>query len=61
MTGVIVELAAGLGMDSVAEGVEAVEPVRALVELGATHLQGFGIARPMTGAAATAWFAERAR
>ncbi|MEI4281029.1 putative bifunctional diguanylate cyclase/phosphodiesterase [Klenkia terrae] len=61
ITGAIVALAAGLGLDSVAEGVEDVAQVRALVELGATHLQGFGIARPMTGAAATAWFAERAR
>ena len=61
ITGAIVALAAGLGLDSVAEGVEDVAQVRALVELGATHLQGFGIARPMSGAAATAWFAERAR
>jgi EAL domain-containing protein (putative c-di-GMP-specific phosphodiesterase class I) len=61
ITGAIVALAVGLGLDSVAEGVEDVEQMRALAELGATHLQGYGIARPMSGAAATAWFAERAR
>jgi diguanylate cyclase (GGDEF)-like protein/PAS domain S-box-containing protein len=61
ITGAVVALATGLGLSSVAEGVETVDQARALTELGATHLQGYGIARPMDAAAATAWFAERAR
>ncbi len=61
ITGAVVALATGLGLSSVAEGVETVDQARALAELGATHLQGYGIARPMDAAAATAWFAERAR
>ncbi|WP_157498891.1 bifunctional diguanylate cyclase/phosphodiesterase [Geodermatophilus sp. Leaf369] len=61
ITRAVVALAAGLGLDSVAEGVETEEQARMLTELGATHLQGYGIARPMDGDSTTAWFAERAR
>ncbi|MEI4274142.1 EAL domain-containing protein [Klenkia sp. LSe6-5] len=61
ITGAVVALATGLGLSSVAEGVETAEQAATLAELGATHLQGFGIAKPMDGAATAAWFAERAR
>jgi len=61
ITRAVVALAAGLGLSSVAEGVETDEQARELRELGVTHLQGYGVARPMDGAACGAWFAERAR
>ena len=60
ITRAVVALAAGLGLSSVAEGVETEEQAQVLRELGVTHLQGYGVARPMPGAACAAWFAERA-
>ncbi len=59
ITSAVVALAASLGLESVAEGVETEEQARALARLGATHLQGYGIARPMSGSAAADWFAAR--
>jgi EAL domain-containing protein (putative c-di-GMP-specific phosphodiesterase class I) len=41
----------------VAEGVETLEQAEELARLGATYLQGFSLAEPMTGGHAAAWFA----
>jgi diguanylate cyclase (GGDEF)-like protein len=43
----IVALIASLGLDSIAEGVETAEQLRALVGMGCTHAQGYHLARPM--------------
>ena len=43
----IVALIASLGLDSIAEGVETLEQLRALVAMGCTHAQGYHLARPM--------------
>jgi diguanylate cyclase (GGDEF)-like protein/PAS domain S-box-containing protein len=56
----VVALAANLKLSTVAEGVETDDQVRALAGLGATYLQGFGLAEPMTGDATAGWFAQRA-
>jgi diguanylate cyclase (GGDEF)-like protein len=45
----IVQLAHGLGITVIAEGVETVEQYRALVELGSDSCQGYYFARPMSG------------
>jgi EAL domain-containing protein (putative c-di-GMP-specific phosphodiesterase class I) len=50
----IVELARALDLRVVAEGVETDEQLRHLSELGATHVQGFGLGRPGPAAALTA-------
>ena len=41
---------AALGLRTVAEGVETAEQAEQLARLGATYLQGFGLAAPLTGA-----------
>jgi diguanylate cyclase (GGDEF)-like protein len=51
----ILDLAAALGMASVAEGVEVAEVAAALQEMGCVAGQGWHFARPMTAASATAW------
>jgi len=51
----ILDLAAALGMESVAEGVEAPEVAAALRAMGCVAGQGWHFARPMTAASATAW------
>jgi diguanylate cyclase (GGDEF)-like protein len=43
----IVALIGSLGLDSIAEGVETPEQLRALVDMGCTHAQGYHLARPM--------------
>ena len=43
----VINLAADLGLDVVAEGVETVEQARRLRELGCTHAQGYLWARAM--------------
>jgi len=43
----IVELANGLGMETVAEGVETEEQLLLLEELGCTYVQGFYLAKPL--------------
>jgi diguanylate cyclase (GGDEF)-like protein/PAS domain S-box-containing protein len=55
----VIDLAGTLNLCTVAEGVETEDQVDALSALGATYLQGFSLARPMTGPAATAFFASR--
>ena len=53
----IVSLGHALGKEVVAEGVETEAQAAQLVRLGATFLQGFGLARPMSGPQAATWFA----
>ena len=49
----IIELARGLGMDVVAEGIETREQQRLLRQMGCSFGQGFLFARPMTAEAVT--------
>ena len=51
----IIELAHGLGLDAVAEGVETEQVWQQLVELGCDNAQGWLISRPMSGDLATTW------
>jgi diguanylate cyclase (GGDEF)-like protein/PAS domain S-box-containing protein len=53
----VIALAATLNLCTVAEGVETLEQAEELTRLGATYLQGFCLAMPMTGGHAAAWFA----
>jgi diguanylate cyclase (GGDEF)-like protein/PAS domain S-box-containing protein len=53
----VIALAATLNLRTVAEGVETLEQAEELTRLGATYLQGFCLAEPMTGGHAAAWFA----
>jgi diguanylate cyclase (GGDEF)-like protein/PAS domain S-box-containing protein len=55
----VIALAGTLGLQTVAEGVETAEQAAELTRLGATYLQGFRLAQPMSGAATAAWFAGR--
>ena len=56
----VIALAHTLNLRTVAEGVETVEQAEELARLGATHLQGFSLAKPMIGGHAAACFASRA-
>ncbi|SEO44723.1 diguanylate cyclase/phosphodiesterase with PAS/PAC sensor(s) [Trujillonella endophytica] len=60
ITTAVIALAGSLGLSTVAEGVETPELAAELTRLGATYLQGFGLAVPMSGAGAAAWYAQRA-
>ena len=53
----IVELAHGLGLGVVAEGVETQESLRSLATIGCDHVQGWLVGRPMPTEAAGAWIA----
>ena len=53
----VIALARSLNLCTVAEGVETPEQADELGRLGATYLQGFSLAEPMTGGRAAAWFA----
>ncbi len=53
----VIALARNLNLCTVAEGVETAEQADELQRLGATYLQGFSLAEPMTGGHAAAWFA----
>ena len=53
----VIALARNLNLCTVAEGVETVQQAEELATLGATYLQGFSLAEPMTGGHAAAWFA----
>jgi len=57
ITSAVIALARSLGLCTVAEGVETLEQAEELTRLGATYLQGFSLAEPLTGSAAAAWFA----
>jgi diguanylate cyclase (GGDEF)-like protein len=54
----IVDLAAALGIRSVAEGVESAEVATALLAMGCVAAQGWHFCRPLNAASATAWLAE---
>ncbi|MGY1761248.1 putative bifunctional diguanylate cyclase/phosphodiesterase [Geodermatophilus sp. SYSU D00779] len=57
----VIALARSLGLTTVAEGVETEEQAARLADLGAGFLQGFALARPMTGSRAAAWYAVHTR
>jgi diguanylate cyclase (GGDEF)-like protein/PAS domain S-box-containing protein len=57
----VIALARSLDLKTVAEGVETQEQAVQLAALGAGFLQGFDLARPMTGHRTTAWYAAHAR
>jgi diguanylate cyclase (GGDEF)-like protein/PAS domain S-box-containing protein len=57
----VIALARSLGLSTVAEGVETRDQAARLADLGAGFLQGFELARPMTGSRTAAWYAARAR
>lgn len=54
----IVDLGKGLGLRVVAEGVEDAKTLDLIASLGCDFAQGYFIARPMSGEAATAWAAN---
>jgi diguanylate cyclase (GGDEF)-like protein len=54
----IVDLAAALGIRSVAEGVESAETAAALLAMGCVAAQGWHFCRPLNAASATAWLVE---
>lgn len=53
----VLALARGLGLGSLAEGVEHESELTFLAGLGCTYAQGYGIARPMAFDRATTWLA----
>jgi EAL domain-containing protein (putative c-di-GMP-specific phosphodiesterase class I) len=57
----IVDLAARLDVETLAEGVESPDQARALAEIGCGHLQGYAVARPMPLDMATDWLIARRR
>ncbi len=54
----IVDLAAALGLRSVAEGVESAEVAEALRTMGCVAAQGWYFGKPMNATSATAWLVE---
>ncbi len=56
----IVSLGTGLGLTTVAEGVETTEQADLLQEIGCTVLQGYWIGKPMPGEEYPVWLAQRA-
>jgi len=56
----VVQLARGLGLVVIAEGVETEAQRDLLCELGCDELQGFLISRPLPGTTLQAWISEHA-
>ena len=54
----IVDLAAALGIRSVAEGVESADVAAALLDMGCVAAQGWYFAKPMNAVSATAWLLD---
>ena len=54
----ILDLAAALGIRSVAEGVESADVAEALLTMGCVAAQGWHFARPMNAVSVTAWLTE---
>ncbi len=54
----ILDLAAALGIRSVAEGVESADVAAALLAMGCVAAQGWYFAKPLNAASATAWLTE---
>ena len=59
MVAAILTMAERLGLDTLAEGVETAAEQAQLAKLGCSHLQGFGIARPMPLDEMTNWLERR--
>ena len=59
ITTAVIALARSLNLQTVAEGVETAEQATELARLGASYLQGFRLAEPMSGDVLAAWFAGR--
>jgi diguanylate cyclase (GGDEF)-like protein len=55
----VLSLAASLGMETTAEGIESAELARALTELGCSHGQGFYFAKPLPPEAALHYWLSR--
>ncbi|MBX2805045.1 MAG: EAL domain-containing protein [Hyphomicrobiales bacterium] len=55
ITSAMIGLAHSLRVDALAEGVETAEERLVLNALGCDHIQGFGVARPMSGSDVPAW------
>ncbi|MDT8344796.1 MAG: bifunctional diguanylate cyclase/phosphodiesterase [Thermohalobaculum sp.] len=60
LTGAMLSLAAALGIDSIAEGVETDAERALLTAMGCGKLQGYAIGRPMAGDEATRWIERHA-
>lgn len=54
----VIGLAASFRLQVIAEGVEFIDQVLMLMELGCDVMQGYGIARPMSGKRMLQWLAE---
>ncbi len=54
----LVDLVRGLGIRSVAEGVETADVAAALLAMGCDAAQGHAFSRPLNAAAATRWLAD---
>jgi EAL domain-containing protein (putative c-di-GMP-specific phosphodiesterase class I) len=54
----IVAVAEGLGLETVAEGVEDERTAAAVLALGCTRLQGYALARPMAATALHRWLVD---
>jgi diguanylate cyclase (GGDEF)-like protein len=57
----VVQVAASLGLTTVAEGVEDAEVLRHLGKIGCTAAQGFHLSKPMASASMAMWLWERRR
>ncbi len=58
MLSAILEMAARLGIDTLAEGVETVGEHALLAQLGCHHVQGYSIARPIPLEETAAWISH---
>jgi len=58
MIGAILTMAERLGVETLAEGVETAGEHALLAQLGCTHVQGFGIAKPMPFESTMDWIAQ---
>jgi EAL domain-containing protein (putative c-di-GMP-specific phosphodiesterase class I) len=54
----VTELAHGLGLTSTAEGVETIDQLRAIRELGCDYVQGYLVSAPMEPAALNPWVSK---
>ena len=57
----VIALAAALGMETVAEGIENPEQVEQLLALGCRYGQGFHLAKPLAAADVEAWAKAKPR
>jgi EAL domain-containing protein (putative c-di-GMP-specific phosphodiesterase class I) len=55
----VIELAHGLGLTAVAEGIETPEAMSMLLKLGCEYAQGYMISRPLAADAVLAWIEAR--